>query len=629
MDELLYKVRDIFKTYLHAEGCEYYNIPEYQRGYKWTADTVTQLLEDLKAFNCTVPGAFYCLQNITVTKSKDNETGKYCMNVIDGQQRLTTLFILLSYLQRNEKVKTLLPSTEILKYSVRKSTHDFLQTDVLTGNLWSDNYVYDENDTKDQYYIKEVAKAIDVWFAKGNSEDALRPIILDNLKLIVNRVDSGEEETIFASLNGGKVDLDGADLVRAILITRAAKEKYPLESATKKELMMLSNDDLDINVNISVSSLGKINEYRIKLGIDLDEMNRWWSDRIVRNYFVQLLPDRIKTNKAFKHNDYPIDLLYYAFYETHKTSKDKDERDMDLRFFENGIDFDGDASNDHFELYQKVHDFHLTMMDWYNDDETYNLIGYLLYNFKNERTKVSFSGIWEIWQNCTSKSDFKERLKNVVKLQIANGYSPDSEDTIEDKLVAFRRSILDISEDWYNNGFLWNLLPLLDILPIKKRQGNVEKTIFKRVDEAYLHRLNKDSVNTEDREHVRSQTRPVDPEHCTEEERLLLDEENRKGLNSIGNLVLLHQKINRGYRNSEHTLKMDSIASEFMVHDVFIRPHTFRVFMSKLSNMKENGIESDNIYWSEQDIINNVKDIDERITRYLGLPEIPQNFNEE
>lgn len=69
MKDLLYNVQDLFQNYLKEQKCNFFNIPEYQRGYKWTSNNVKQLLEDLKHFQKTSPDSFYCLQNITVTKA--------------------------------------------------------------------------------------------------------------------------------------------------------------------------------------------------------------------------------------------------------------------------------------------------------------------------------------------------------------------------------------------------------------------------------------------------------------------------------------------------------------------------------------------------------------------------------
>lgn len=612
MDELIYSVRKVFRDYLPSQGCDFFNIPEYQRGYKWTADNVKQLLNDLKNFRKGDSEAFYCLQNITITKSKLNE--KVCMNVIDGQQRLTTLFIIVSYIQRNMMNRILESNSDILRYSVRKTTDEFLRTEIISGSLWNTNINPDKAKSKDQYYIMEVARAIDDWFKKN---DLAPEVILDNLIIIVNKVDSGDEETVFASLNGGKVDLDGADLVRAILITRAAKQKYP-SMISKEQLRQITNEDINLNIDITVSSRGKINEFRVKLGIELDKMNKWWSDRDVRNYFEQLLPNRISQNRSFKYSQYPIDLLYYAFYEAYKEyfTELKSDRDLELRFFENGLDLNGDNSDDHLEFYNAVEEFHFTMVDWYSNDEIYNLVGYLMYNFKG--STVTFERLWRIWKTSNSKRLFIDEIKRIINEQLAFHFSGETEQSGEE-LIALRKAILDTSYDWYTNDFTIKLLPLLDILPIEKKQKNSVTTVIKRIQTDYFKR-----IKEEDKEHVRSQTRRINEENITEEDEEAQLDENRNGLNSIGNIVLLHESINRSYGNDKHTLKMDRIANEFIMNNCYIRPHTFSVFISKLKNMDNNGINDNEIFWSDDDILKTIQKIDMRISKYLNFPEISQ-----
>ena len=606
MDELIYSTRQIFTEYLKMEGCDFFNIPEYQRGYKWTVDNIIQLLEDLKGFKQNSSDEFYCLQNITITKTNIN--GHSCFNVIDGQQRLTTLFILISYIQRNMSNKVLSAESNILRYSIREETDKFLRESILTGDYWND--VEYKPATKDQYYIAEVAKAVAEWFNINNLEERT---ILDHLKLIVNKVESGEEETVFASLNGGKVDLDGADLVRAILITRAAKQKYP-SLISEKTLHQIANDDINMNINIKVSSLGKMNEFRVKLGIELDMMNNWWSDRKVRSYFEQLLPNRISQNKSFKYSEYPIDLLYYAFFEAYKDKlATHGNTDLDLRIFENGIDKDGEGGNDHLEFYKEVKEFHLTLVDWYNDDEIYNLLGYLMYNYKS--ASVSFAMLWNEWKLTESKSDFKSKLKRIIREQLALAFAGSDDSTdIADKLILLRKSITNIAENWYVKDFIIRFLPLLDLIPEKKTVGNSVRTIFKRLNPDYF------KCNQEDKEHVRSQTRQIAEENMTEEDRLALEEENRQGINSIGNIVLLKASINRSYGNVELVKKMDRIAREHIMNDTYIRPHTLNVFLSKLQTLKDNGISEDSVFWSEEDIVKTVKAIDSSLTDYLELP---------
>lgn len=611
MEKLIYSVRQIFGEYLPFKGCSFYNIPEYQRGYKWTAANVIQLLEDLKNFKKSDNDQFYCIQNITITKQKHKDS--WCMNVIDGQQRLTTLFILLSYLQRNMKDKIIIPSANILKYSIRKSSDQFLRDNILTGSIWDNTIDTNSAQTKDQYYMMAVADAIQGWFRDNNLE---AKTILDDLVLIVNEVRPGDEETVFASLNGGKVDLDGADLVRAILITRAAKQKYP-SIISHEQLHQIANDDIDLNINISVSSRGKINEFRVKLGVELDEMNKWWSQNKVKDYFEQLLPTKISKNKTFKYSQYPIDLLYYAFYEAYKSklNNSSDAETLDLRVFENGIDLNGQSGDDHLEFYTAIREFHLTMMEWYNYDEIYNLIGYLMYNFKG--SKISFELLWNIWLQSESKDDFIFRLKELIKEQIAlpfyNNDTKDEENTLKNALDELRSSILNLQYDWYNNDFTLKFLPLVDILPIEKIVKKQTKVILSRITNPKYFRC-----HGEDKEHVRSQKRIID-ESLPEAQKASMIEENKEGLNSIGNIVLLVLGVNRSYGNDPHNEKMDRIISEFLINDWYIRPHTFNVFTSKIKSIDENGDNTQDLYWSREDMIRTVQDIEKRLVKYLNI----------
>ena len=76
-----------------------FHIPHYQRGYRWEEQEVNELLDDLWAFcKDRESGDFYCLQPIVLKK---NDKKGY--DVLDGQQRLTTLYLLLVYLEDKRK----------------------------------------------------------------------------------------------------------------------------------------------------------------------------------------------------------------------------------------------------------------------------------------------------------------------------------------------------------------------------------------------------------------------------------------------------------------------------------------------------------------------------------------------
>ena len=71
---------------------EFY-IPSYQRGYRWGADEVTRMLDDIYANGMKKNKGKYCLQPIVVRKKDDS------FELVDGQQRLTTLYLIYRYMR--------------------------------------------------------------------------------------------------------------------------------------------------------------------------------------------------------------------------------------------------------------------------------------------------------------------------------------------------------------------------------------------------------------------------------------------------------------------------------------------------------------------------------------------------
>lgn len=90
----------------------YFYIPAYQRGYRWTEKQVDDLLRDLLCFanDSKMDEEFYCLQPIIVrpitnenkikelfkSDSVEEQINKGVWEIIDGQQRLTSIFYYIS-----------------------------------------------------------------------------------------------------------------------------------------------------------------------------------------------------------------------------------------------------------------------------------------------------------------------------------------------------------------------------------------------------------------------------------------------------------------------------------------------------------------------------------------------------
>lgn len=129
-----------------------YVIPIYQRNYAWSRFEIEQLLDDINDIDINKTKKYY-LGNLIV-----NERSVNCFEVIDGQQRLTTLFLLLCFLN-NQSIHE-----GLLKFEARETSNRTLNLikaktdgDIYPGNLYSQE-------------ILEGYSIIRKYFAKKNSE---------------------------------------------------------------------------------------------------------------------------------------------------------------------------------------------------------------------------------------------------------------------------------------------------------------------------------------------------------------------------------------------------------------------------------------------------------------------------
>ena len=85
--------RSIYQIYLESEEAKKYVIPVYQRNYAWEEDEITALIKDVYDSCRKNANAPYYIGTLVTYKRGDNE-----YEVIDGQQRLTTIYIILNAL---------------------------------------------------------------------------------------------------------------------------------------------------------------------------------------------------------------------------------------------------------------------------------------------------------------------------------------------------------------------------------------------------------------------------------------------------------------------------------------------------------------------------------------------------
>ena len=212
-------------------------VPSYQRGYRWGRQEVEALLNDLWEFYLQTEGkknlqrdgeknlqrdgeknVFYCLQPTVLYK---DEQGRE--NLLDGQQRLTTIYLLLSYLDTRRREEGYDKPLFMLEYATREDSADFLAKKLFAS---------EESEVAsnvDYHYMRAAYGYIKDWFTKASKHsDAageLIPLLLaedgkgPNVRVIEYLVeDDSDPIEVFLRLNQGKIPLTDAELTKALFL---------------------------------------------------------------------------------------------------------------------------------------------------------------------------------------------------------------------------------------------------------------------------------------------------------------------------------------------------------------------------------------------------------------------------
>jgi hypothetical protein len=221
MSDVDISVKPVHELLLDASGAPIrYRIAAYQRGYRWTPQQVTQLLEDILEFTKRPDQKqtdWYCLQPLVL---RPHESGAF--EVVDGQQRLTTLLLVLRYFNAR-MIEEDRYTLYTLEYETRPDLPTFLE------NPADDR----ADDNVDFFHIANATKTIKAWFqARRTAADEMKPSFLTKAKVIWYVLPPTENAVdAFTRLNVGKVPLTSGELIRALFL-RGAKATEAEETRT-------------------------------------------------------------------------------------------------------------------------------------------------------------------------------------------------------------------------------------------------------------------------------------------------------------------------------------------------------------------------------------------------------------
>lgn len=567
MTEHAITLKTVNELRLDSEGKpQRYFIAAYQRGYRWTPLQVTQLLEDIREFTKRrnpQPEDFYCLQPLVMRVS---EEGGY--EVVDGQQRLTTLMLILRHFNERLTEKYRQPVFR-LEYETRPELLKFL--DEPTEELASKNV--------DFFHLKMAMDAIEEWFADKDSElEEIKSAFQGKAKVIWYEIAETEHPVdVFTRLNVGKIPLTNDELIRALFLKRSSGDQA--ESLNLQTQIAYEWDHIEKALQADA--------FWYFVSNDLDRAQ----NRI--GLLFELVASVEGIPEAFKHDPYGI---FFTF---------------GMRLKQPGVSLESE--------WRKIKQAFLLLEEWYEDRVLFHMIGYLI----SESTAIN--SIRELSSNC-SKSGFQQRLRHEIFAKVidAKAIWPLSKQEVRE-LVAERLDTLK-----YPSPKIKSLLLLFNVATLlqntqsnlrfqfdsfKGASWNIEHVRSITADKPERHHervkwlgnclsyLESGSAEPELQESIRSflalpQTDASNDIFDPLYERVLAhfnEGSDEAADHSIANLALLDEHTNKSYKNAVFAVKRQRLL-QLDQAGIFVPLCTRNVFLkcysSEVGNM---------MFWSEED----------------------------
>lgn len=536
-------------------------VPSYQRGYRWGKPEVERLLDDIYS---TEGKSNYCLQPVVVKKNGNR------YELIDGQQRLTTIYLIYRFMNNDEPRFT-------LSYETREKSKDFLKS--------IDESRKEEN--IDFWFFCSAYESIKAWFSKKDKD---RKSTLTNMnkyfdeivKIIWYEVEESEDAIgLFTRLNIGKIPLTNAELVKAMFLSKGRTDTN-MEQKKQEEISFqwdhmekeLHNDSLWFFL------MNKSTEYQTR---------------------VDLLLDLISQKPADNRDK------YYTFFEFNKMYQDGQNLD---------------------NIWYKIQQTFLTLKDWHSDHEFYHKIGYLIASGSK-----TLRDIFELSKDKT-KPDFKKSLNDYIKnsIKIGKNYADLSYEKTEDQkkikklLLLFNIESVRKSDehsqwfpfDKYKNGKDGSVIWSLEHIHAQQSEGlstqkmwqewlklHIPSIKFISHDSELIKRMgdasSNDSLSRQDFDSLQQEVVG-----------LLSEKGHSEYLHSIANLALLSSGANTALSNSTFDVKRTEII-KMDKKGAFIPFCTRMVFLKYYTSSDKNQLH----FWGEEDRKEYVAEMNRILKDYL------------
>lgn len=417
-----WSVKDIVSKYKKI------NVPSLQRTYRWGEKEITLLLNDLYEFYNTNEDStndFYPLQPLILKKSNQNDD---TWNVLDGQQRLTTIKLIASFLGMDKDYCL------DISYDTREKTKDFLD------NI-SNKKEEDVGKSMELYYIFHAYEVIKAWFQKNKKEkdkekiDAIRNVLFEKERtcFVVQEMNIDDDEAkTFQNINQGRIPLSCSELIKALFLGHI----FESHKSDNNCRFAYSSDGYGLFIPINPikerQSLTRLQNIIAKEWDDIETVlmhDEFYSfvcpekDRSINR--MDFLFKVVCGNEKYK--KYKTDDPFDAIYESIKEIKNNDKN-------KNLVDILSTCWNDVVKCFNR-------MQKLYYDFDAYHLVGFCIcedigisedfYKYCNEDEKLD---------------EFKTAIRVKIKGKLLNGLKTDDLDEESIEKLQYKDSKNQIKE---------------------------------------------------------------------------------------------------------------------------------------------------------------------------------------
>lgn len=217
-----------------------FRIPEYQRAYSWTTEQRMDLFGDISKIYEKGPDEGHFMAAVVCLRREKQVLGTdeyFVVDVVDGQQRLTTLIILLNAIAlklnkdsrqeakvRNELEELLVKveADELLLLQTNHDTSHYFSTYLREGSAPSSNKAQTIADREILKAIEECTSFVDQWLEEGEALSSLVALLKNRLFFLFHEIDDEKSVyTVFEVLNSRGLDVSWMDRLKSILMGAA------------------------------------------------------------------------------------------------------------------------------------------------------------------------------------------------------------------------------------------------------------------------------------------------------------------------------------------------------------------------------------------------------------------------